>query len=144
MLAARLLALAAVLALAGAVPTRAETVTIAGADCARLVTHVPVPDVDYRPGRDVRGKKVAPADLPGGDAGIALPDFVHIPITIDLAARFGIPATSDLFKADAYVGSARVSLRDGRAWFNGKPLTSEEQHALSRLCMQAGGATPGR
>ncbi len=67
---------------------------------------------------------------------------MHIPITIDLAARFGIPVTSDLFKAEAYAGSARVSLKDGRAWFNGKPLSSEEQHALSRLCMQAPGGAP--
>ena len=119
----------------------AQTVTITTADCAALIAHVPMPGVEYQPGVDVQGKPVAPVDLPGG-VEIKPPEFVHIPITIDLAARFGIPATSDLFKAEAYVGSARVSLRDGRAWFNGKPLSSEEQHALARLCMQAPGAAP--
>lgn len=122
-------------------PAGAETVVITSADCSTLTTHVPMPGVDYVPGVDVQGKSVAPADLPGG-AEIKPPTFVHIPITIDLAARFGIPATSDLFKAEAYAGSARVSLKDGRAWFNGKPLGSEEQHALSRLCMQAPGGAP--
>lgn len=135
-------AFAATLAWAGYVrPAGAQTIAITSTDCATLRAHVAMPGVAYEPGVDVRGKPVAPADLPGG-AGIELPEFVHIPITIDLEARFGIPATSDLFKAEAYVGSARVSLRDGRAWFNGKALSSEEQHALSRLCMQAPGAAP--
>jgi hypothetical protein len=131
----RCLAPAALAWMADTRPAETETVVIVtSADCAALTAHVPMPGVDYVPGVDVHGKSVAPADLPGG-AGIEPPAFVHIPITIDLAARFGIPATSDLFKAEAYAGSARVSLKDGRAWFNGKPLGSEEQHALSRLCM---------
>ncbi|MFM2128955.1 MAG: hypothetical protein RL477_501 [Pseudomonadota bacterium] len=101
-----------------------------------------MPGVDYQPGVDVEGNPVAPADL-GGAPPIRLPEIVHIPITVDIAKRFGIPATSNLFKPEAYIGSAQVNLKDGRAWFNGQPLSSDEQHALSRLCMQAGGGAPG-
>lgn len=113
------------------------SVTITAADCAALTEHVPALGVEYQPGVDVEGNKVAPADLAGTPA-LKLPDEVHIPITVDLAARYGIPATANLFKSEAYIGSARVRLRDGRAWFNGQPLTSEESQLLSRLCAKSG------
>ena len=103
------------------------------ADCATLARHVPSADVAYKPGVDVHGKKVAPADLPGSNS-IAVPKIVNIPITIDLAARYGIPATSNLFKGEAYAGTARVRVSDGRAWFNGKSLLSNEANALAQLC----------
>jgi hypothetical protein len=125
--------LLAVAGFALAVPAWAETITVTTADCATLMRHVPSADVAYKPGVDVRGKKVAPADLPGSKP-IAVPEFINIPITIDLAARFGIPATSSLFKAEAYAGTARVRVSDGRAWFNGQPLSSNEAHALAQLC----------
>jgi hypothetical protein len=116
-------------------PARAETITVTTADCATLTRHMPAPDVAYKPGVDVHGKKVTPADLPGNTA-IAVPEIVNIPITIDLAARYGIPATSNLFKGEAYAGTARVRVSDGRAWFNGKPLSSNEAHALAQLCQK--------
>lgn len=145
MTAVRLPAAFCALALASATAAaQAETITITTVDCAQLAEHRPLPDVEYRPGEDVRGRKVAPADLAGSTADIALPEFVHIPITVDLAARYGIPANSVLFKAEAYVGSAKVSLRDGRAWFNGKPLASEEQRALAALCQQVKREGEGR
>src|SRR3546814_5653459 len=65
--------------------------TLSAEDCTRLARHYPADDVTYRPGRDVRGKAVAPADLDPG-AGLILPDAVVIPIEIDLFERYGIPA----------------------------------------------------
>lgn len=107
-------------------------------DCARLVVHRSAPDVDYRPGVDVYGRAVVPADL-GKDAfskdGV-LPDTVEILITVELAERFGLPPTSDLYKGEAMIGAARVRLRDGRAWFNGQALSSDEQASLARLCQE--------
>src|SRR3546814_8619488 len=49
--------------------------TLSAEDCTRLARHYPADDVTYRPGRDVRGKAVAPADLDPG-AGLILPDAV--------------------------------------------------------------------
>lgn len=135
--------LVAVLAAVAVAPALAETITITEAGCAALVAHVADADVAYRPGVDVDGEAVAPADLPGAPQ-VVLPDIVHIPITVDLARRFGIPATSDLFKAEAYIGTARVDLRDGRAWFNGKPLSDPEAHALARLCQEQRAREPAR
>src|SRR5690606_18300591 len=62
-------------------------VTLSENDCARLARHYPDPGVAYQPGRDVRGKAVAPADLaPNG--GLILPDAVVIPIEVELFERY--------------------------------------------------------
>lgn len=57
-----------------ATPAIAETVDISGqpyyvtkSDCNALVQYRQAPDVAYQPGKDVHGKAVAPADLPGGN-----------------------------------------------------------------------------
>ena len=74
-------------AITGAAITR---VAITRADCARLVAHVPAPDVAYEPGVDVYGREVVPADL-GGAPRIELPETIVIDIEVDLQARFGTP-----------------------------------------------------
>ncbi len=109
------------------------TVAITRADCARLVAHVPAPDVAYRPGVDVNGREVAPADL-GGAPRIELPETILIDIEIDLLQRFGIPANAALYDADAEVGE--VVYRDGRFTFNGQPLQDEAQAELAARCQE--------
>ncbi len=104
-------ALAAAPAVAPAAAHEKATVAITRADCARLVAHVPAPDVAYRPGVDVYGREVVPADL-GGAPRIELPKTILINIEIDLLQRFGIPANPALYDADAEVGE--VAYRDGR------------------------------
>jgi len=121
---------------AAAVPAAADeplVVTISKADCDRLVKHEPAPDVAYRPGVDVNGRPVAPADLDGG-VQIAVPETIYIPIEVDLFDRFGIPANPDLFAADAQVGE--VAYRDGRAYFNGQPLQDEASAELADRCQK--------
>ena len=117
-------------AITGAAITR---VAITRADCARLVAHVPAPDVAYRPGVDVYGREVAPADL-GGAPRIELPETILIDIEIDLQARFGIPADSTQYDPDAEVGE--VAYRDGRFTFNGQPLQDEAQTELAARCQE--------
>ncbi len=108
-------------------------VTIARADCARLVEHVPAPDVAYRPGVDAYGRAVAPADL-NGAVQIPVPETLHIPIEIDLLARFGIPANPALYDADIPLGE--VVYRNGRLSFNGQPLQDEASAELTRRCQE--------
>ncbi len=114
---------------------KAETarVAITRADCARLVAHVPDPDVAYQPGVDVYGREVAPADL-GGAPRIELPETILIDIEIDLLERFGIPANPALYDPDAEVGE--VAYRDGRLTFNGQPLQDEAQAELAARCQR--------
>lgn len=113
--------------------------TLSENDCARLARHYPADDVTYRPGRDVRGKAVAPADLPpelGGGSGLILPDAVVIPIEVDLFERYGIPANSASFKGDIFVGEVVVDVASGRATFNGQPLQSEAEAELAARCQR--------
>ena len=109
------------------------TVAITRADCARLVAHVPAPDVAYRPGVDVYGRAVVPADL-GGAPRIELPETILIDIEIDLQARFGIPADPTQYDPDAEVGE--VAYRDGRFTFNGQPLQDQAQAELAARCQE--------
>jgi hypothetical protein len=110
------------------------TIRVTKADCARLVKHEPDADVAYEPGVDVRGNEVAPADLDGG-LRIELPETVAIPIEVDLFDRLGLPSDRR-YEGDVQVGTVRVDLDDGRATFNGQPLTPEEQHELARRCQE--------
>ncbi len=108
-------------------------VIITRADCARLVEHVPAPDVAYQPGGDAYGRAVAPADLNSG-AQIQAPETLHIPIEIDLFDRFGIPANAALYESDIPIGE--VIYRDGRLIFEGQPLQDEAAAELSRRCQK--------
>lgn len=93
-----------------------------------------VPGADYTPGVDVEGRAVAPADLPGGPPALKLDNF-PIEISVNLQKRFGIPAQSTLFHGKAIIGL--VTLRDGRAYFNGEPISENEQNMMAEACKTA-------
>ena len=98
-------------AFAGLLPAAAaagQVVTVTAGDCRRVVAHVAAADVEYRPGLDVRGRKVAPADL-GGGPPIKLPDEIAFDIKVDLRNFLGGPA------ADARAASAAVTAADEAA-----------------------------
>jgi hypothetical protein len=133
---------ASVLALAPA-PGRGETITVTAATCAALAAHVPAPDVAYRPGVDVDGNPVTPADL-GGTPEIKVPESFSIAITVEIAHRLGIPAfpdpanpQNDIYKPEASIGV--VTYTDGRFEFNGQPLEDDAQAALAALCQKRDG-----
>lgn len=119
--------------LAAVMPAIAQTVTVTRQTCADLVEQVPDADVEYKPGVDVNGDAVAPADLPGTPQ-IIVPQEFSIPITVNLGKRLGIPSTPNNFKAEAQIGV--VTYKNGKAYFNGQPLQDPEAEALSKLCQQ--------
>ncbi len=106
------------------------TVKVSEKDCSRLVKHVASADVNYRPGVDVRGNSVAPANLNSG-ARIGMPDDFSFPLTLDLSERLGLP--SDIM-AEPVLGEIKVS--GGKVTFNGEPLTSGEQSELAQKCQR--------
>ena len=55
-------------------------------DCQRLVRHVTRPDVAYRPGANLRGEHVVPADV-APRLRLRLPDTIVIDITVDVCER---------------------------------------------------------
>lgn len=105
-----------------------------GAVFCRLIEKYAAPEktpvgADYVPGIDVRGRAVAPADLgQGGEQGAVLQNFesVQIPITIDLAEKFGLtPPVGAEIKSDvALVGIHR----DGRVMYNGQDIGAKARN----------------
>lgn len=106
--------------------------------CSLMTTHRPAAGVNYRPGVDVRGRPVVPADL---DAPVtpAIPDVMRVPLTIDLAQRFhgNLPAGMEM---DAAVGMLDIH-RDGRVTYNGRDLT-DRARTICGLAPPAGGVVP--
>lgn len=103
-------------------------------DCRRLVEHRPDPGIDHRPGVDVRGKPVPPADLPGSGLRLEPADEIEFEISFNpleggSAGRFG--------STELFVGTVRFDLKTGAAAFNGVPLSDPEQAELSRKCSEA-------
>lgn len=127
----RSLLLAVLPLLAGINIATAQEVAITARDCDRLVQHEPDASVAYVPNVDVRGRPVASADLPGSSQ-IVVPENFSIPITVDLAERFGIPLGSDV-STEVVIGQVDVE-PGGRIFFNGQPLQDEAARQLSILC----------
>ena len=108
----------------------ADALTISKAECRKLMRHQPSADVAYRPGVDVRGRRVAPADL-GGGTNIAVPQEIEIAITVELDKTIGA-AASGLYKPEANIG--KVVYKNGRAWFNGQPLETGANADVVAAC----------
>ncbi|MDD5586508.1 MAG: hypothetical protein PHY92_06075 [Alphaproteobacteria bacterium] len=108
--------------------------------CRALVKHVPDADVTYRPGVDVNGRPVAPADLPGS-ADFQVQNPISIPLTADLMKFLNFPADSFPFntmgRTDINLGTLTVD--GGRVLYNGQPLTSDQQDNLAVLCLKPDG-----
>jgi hypothetical protein len=130
--------LGAVVALAviAALPGQADAqqkFKVSRADCNKVVTYRQPPGVAYQPGVDATGRKVAPADLPGGVQVQPRTEFT-IDLTVDLQRRFGVPHNPNLYQSQANIG--QITVRGDKAYFDGQPLTDEGQDALAQLCQQ--------
>ena len=146
----------AVLAMSFALTAHAETLAVSAADCQKLVAHTPSDDVTYKPGVDVRGNKVAPADLDGGYQ-LELPESIDLQIGVDLADRLaireankrdraqaqaGLPtgngaAARKVLPAEGYAPVGTLSIRGNEAYWNGKLLAGSDQAALTLACRQS-------
>lgn len=100
--------------------------------CQYLPRHRPAPDVEYTPGVDVKGRPVAPADLPGS-AGTAVPmERFDIPVTLNFARRMGFAVPSGGLPGGADVGT--LTLNGNRLFFNGQPIGGPSEAQLYALC----------
>lgn len=124
--------LAAIMAL-GAGPAVGETLVVSRADCERLVRHFPAADVEYKPGVDVHGRAVAPADLPGSPK-LQLPETFSFDINMDMSKYL---TSSALGTRDMKVGAVTYNIASGHLTFNGQPLTNADEAAVAEACRQA-------
>lgn len=141
-----LAALAAFLVVAGAssdVWAQAQEplrITITKQDCIRLLKHNPRPDVAYQPGRDHKGREVAPADLPGSGAAAMpnlIPDVLEIPLAVKTMSGKGY-ASHGLGDSQTTLGVVKYDLAKGTFTLNGQPLGADEQQELRVKCRGAG------
>jgi hypothetical protein len=135
------LVLSASLGIAAAIacdsPASASTITVTATDCQRLVRYQPSADVAYKPGVDVNGKPVAPADLPGS-VTLKTPTEVTFDVTYDLLSNYGVSSDSVLApRGEAVVGTVKYDMLSGALTFNGERLDDAETAALSELCKAA-------
>lgn len=109
------------------------------ADCARLVAHHPDPNVEYKPGTDVHGRYVAPADLPNQNS-FALPDKIEFDLKLDpLAYAPQTNAPAGAFQnTGANLGHVEVDLASGAAKLNGHTLDGEQTAIVTEACRKAG------
>lgn len=101
------------------------------------VNHRPAPDVEYVPGVDVRGRAVAPADLPGSYGATRQPlDRFEIPVTLDFARRMGFSAgrSAAAAKVPGATEVGRLVIDGGRVTFNGQAVGDSSQAALAAAC----------
>jgi hypothetical protein len=107
-------------------------VTIDTANCQLLMRHVMAPDVSYKPGVDVQGRAVAPADLPSNNT-LELPK--SIPIDIEIPVRTILGPNSPYLTGDAKIQVGRVVVEaDGRVLFNGRPIPDTGRDQLIAAC----------
>jgi hypothetical protein len=107
----------------------AQTVVVDTAVCRNVTLHQPAPDVAFRPGVDVTGRPVAPADL--GASPQVLPQTFTFDLNADI--RPFLPPGSPLFQPQLSVGRVTVG-GDGSVMFNGQRLGGADQAALATLC----------
>lgn len=107
----------------GAVTAADGRIIVAAPDCTAL-------GAGFVPGIDGEGHAVAPADLPEAAAAVK-PEAASIEIDARLAAHFSGRSSG------ARVGRTilgYVTVRDGRAYFNGEPLAPEASDAVIAAC----------
>jgi hypothetical protein len=106
-------------------------------DCRRLVNHQPDPGVAYKPGVDVRGKPVAPADLAAIDQ-----NAVPSQITIDLQTLLGqLPLTNapaSLGNSYVHQGQVSIDLATGAVTLNGQKVGENAAATVVEACRKAG------
>lgn len=111
-----------------------DRVTVDTSNCQLLMRHAMAPDVTYRPGVDVQGRAVVPADLPS-DSTLNLPR--DIPINIEIPVSTLLGRNSPYLTRDAKIQVGQVVVQqDGRVLFNGQPVTDEGRDQLIAACRQ--------
>lgn len=115
-------------------PSFAEMVRISKQDCANVVRHTPAPDVAYKPGVDVYGRKVAPADL-GNPSPIKVPDVISFNLTQSLPGLS--TATGNIGSAFGEPVIGKITIQGNQVYFNGKPLGGIGQSEVIKKCREA-------
>lgn len=112
------------------VPVPAEPakapITFTDGDCRWLTRHIPDADVAYKPGVDVHGKAVVPADL-NGTYQMEMPEIVVATVSRRLLGHPNL-------RQETPFAEIEINTRTGAIKINGKGLDNEDQEDLIAWC----------
>ncbi|WP_337995652.1 hypothetical protein [Oleispirillum naphthae] len=101
--------------------------------CARAVKAQSTGGADYKPGVDVYGRPVAPADAQP-TLRIEPPQVIEFPVTLDVAKRLGFDARGP-YEAKTTVANVRID--NGRVTVNGQVVHTDNEADLIAACRAA-------
>jgi hypothetical protein len=111
-------------------------VTIAARDCRRLVKYRSQKEAEYKPGVDVRGKKVAHADVEGSPK-IKIPDEITFDLSASLAKYFAKPGVENpILTSEGIIGKIKYNTITGKLYFDGQPLTDPAADEIVVMCRE--------
>ena len=120
----------------------AETIAYVSVDSCRILTrHIPTDDVVYKPGVDVRGRPVRPANLsPAPDLGLKDKISFHLILDVAKEARSNV-SSQEQFRdhpgLEGRLSLGRVEIKEGKVTLDGKPLVSQHQIELTEFCKKS-------
>lgn len=88
--------------------------------CKKLSVHKTANDVVYKPGVDVKGNAVVPADI--NSSPIKVPEIIKIPLEADLAQRLQSLEGTNII-GDAPLGMIEIH-QDGKVIYEGEDISS--------------------
>ena len=94
------------------------------------MAHVPDADVTYKPGKDVYGRSVAPADLQG-ERRITMPRGYVIDLELDLRTFMGVPSLPGL---NPNLKPGTITVVGDKVYFNGQRLDDPNRLRIIRAC----------
>jgi hypothetical protein len=125
------------LAILAATPATAgvlkQKVSVSKQDCRWLVRHRPSADVAYKPGVDVRGRPVKPADLESNQQ-VDLPPVIAIPLHVPLGNVLKKGSSTAVDSSEVGAGLVTVDRRSGEVKYEGKTLAPAEAKRMTAAC----------
>lgn len=91
--------------------------------CKTVQAHNPADDVNYKPGVDVYGNPVVPADV-NQTVNLEIMDPVQIPIVVNLLEGLDVPPAVEGLELDAQVSTIKV-YSDGQIEYNGRKIENQ-------------------
>ncbi|MDG1709238.1 MAG: hypothetical protein P8H03_10780 [Emcibacteraceae bacterium] len=116
-------------------PQAERIILVTPSDCQLLTPHVPDADVEYKPGKDVRGRDIVPADIGGGDAlGLGNNGYSFY-MTHDALKESGVAEEYGLTGSqEGKIILGQVTVRDGDVFWNGNSLQEADRNSIYMLC----------
>ena len=119
------------------VPLPAEQIILVIPEqCQLLPPHIPDDNVNYKPGKDVMGRDVVPADIAGGANAFGLGQngysfyMIHDALKGSNAAeKFGLTGSQE-----GRIILGQITVRDGDVLWNGNSLREADRNSIYMLC----------